>query len=33
MSYAQQHMQEAVEIINRIDLGTVEKMADLLAEV
>jgi D-sedoheptulose 7-phosphate isomerase len=33
MSYAQQHMREAVEIINRIDLGAVEKMADLLAEV
>lgn len=33
MSYAQQHMQEAVEIINRIDVGAVEKMADLLAEV
>lgn len=33
MSYAQQHMREAVEIINRIDVGAVEKMADLLAEV
>lgn len=33
MSYAQQHMREAVEIINRIDLDAIEKMADLLAEV
>lgn len=33
MSYAQQHMREAVEIINRIDVGAVEKMVDLLAEV
>lgn len=33
MTYAQQHMREAVEIINRIDVGAVEKMADLLAEV
>lgn len=33
MSYAHQHMREAVEIINRIDVGAIEKMADLLAEV
>lgn len=33
MSYAQQHMREAVEIINRIDVGAVEKMVDLLVEV
>ena len=33
MSYAAQHMREAVEIIQKMDLSAVEKMADLLAEV
>jgi D-sedoheptulose 7-phosphate isomerase len=33
MSYAQQHLRETAEIVNRIDVGAVEKMADLLAEV
>jgi D-sedoheptulose 7-phosphate isomerase len=33
MSYARQHLNEAVEIINRVDVGAVEKMATLLAEV
>ena len=33
MSYAQQHIAEAVEIANRIDVGAIERMADLLAEV
>jgi len=33
MSYAQQHLNEAVEIINKIDAAAIEKMADLLATV
>lgn len=33
MSYAAQHMREAAEIIQRIDLSTIERMADLLAKV
>jgi D-sedoheptulose 7-phosphate isomerase len=33
MSYAQQHLNEAVEIIGKIDIGAIEKMADLLAEI
>jgi D-sedoheptulose 7-phosphate isomerase len=33
MSYAAQHMKEAVEIIQKIDLTAIEKMADLLATV
>jgi D-sedoheptulose 7-phosphate isomerase len=33
MSYAQQHLNEAVEIIGKIDVGAIEKMADLLAEI
>jgi len=33
MSYAAQHMNEAAEIIQRIDLAAIEKMADLLAAV
>ena len=32
MTYAQQHIAEAVEIANRIDVGAIERMADLLAE-
>ena len=33
MSYAQQHLTEAVEIIRKIDVAAIEKMADLLATV
>jgi D-sedoheptulose 7-phosphate isomerase len=33
MSYAAQHMKEAVEIIQKMDLSGIEKMADLLATV
>jgi D-sedoheptulose 7-phosphate isomerase len=33
MSYAQQHLNEALEIIGKIDVAAIEKMADLLAEI
>jgi D-sedoheptulose 7-phosphate isomerase len=33
MSYAQQHFNEAIEILRKIDVGAVEKMADLLAGI
>ena len=33
MSYAEQHMKEAGEIIQKMDLSAIEKMADLLATV
>jgi D-sedoheptulose 7-phosphate isomerase len=33
MSYAAQHMKEAVEIIQKMDVSAIEKMADLLASV
>ena len=33
MSYAAQHMSEAMEIIQKIDISSIEKMADLLANV
>lgn len=33
MSYAMQHMNEAVEIIQKMDISAIEKMADLLATV
>ena len=33
MSYAAQHMKEAMEIIQKIDVSAIEKMADLLATV
>lgn len=33
MSYARQHLSEAVEIIQGMDIDAIEKMADLLAEV
>jgi D-sedoheptulose 7-phosphate isomerase len=33
MSYALQHMKEAVEIIQRMDVSAIEKMADLLVKV
>jgi D-sedoheptulose 7-phosphate isomerase len=33
MSYAQKHLDEAIQIIQKIDPATIEKMADLLATV
>ena len=33
MTYAQQHLNESIEIIKKIDVAAVEKMADLLATV
>jgi D-sedoheptulose 7-phosphate isomerase len=33
MSYAEQHMRESAEIIQKMDLAPIEKMADLLAQV
>lgn len=33
MSYAQQHLNEAIEIIQRMDTSAIEKMAELLATV
>src|ERR1700686_471955 len=33
MGYAEQHMRESAEIIQKMDLAPVEKMADLLAQV
>ncbi len=33
MSYAQQHLNESIEIIQKIDVAAIEKMADLLAQV
>ena len=33
MSYAIQHLNEAVEIIRKMDMDAIERMADLLAEV
>jgi D-sedoheptulose 7-phosphate isomerase len=33
MSYAQKHLEEAVEIIRKMDIAAIEKMADLLAVV
>jgi D-sedoheptulose 7-phosphate isomerase len=33
MSYAEQHMKEAAEIIQKMDVAAIEKMADLLANV
>ena len=33
MNYAAQHMKEAVEIIQKMDVSAIEKMADLLATV
>ena len=33
MSYAQKHLDEAIQIIQKIDAATIEKMADLLATV
>ncbi len=33
MSYAQQHVNEAIDILNKIDVAAIERMADLLAGV
>jgi D-sedoheptulose 7-phosphate isomerase len=33
MTYAQQHLNEAIEIIQKMDVNAIEKMADLLATV
>jgi D-sedoheptulose 7-phosphate isomerase len=33
MSYAQKHLNESIEIIQKIDVGAIEKMADLLTKV
>ena len=33
MSYAQQHENEAIDILNKIDIDAIEKMADLLADI
>lgn len=33
MSYAQQHVNEAIAILQQLDVGAVEKMADLLAGI
>jgi len=33
MSYAQQHLNESIEIIQKMDLAAIEKMADLLSQV
>ena len=33
MNYAQKHINEAIDILNKIDVGAIEKMADLLAGI
>ena len=33
MSYSQQHLNESIEIIQKMDVSVIEKMADLLAQV
>jgi D-sedoheptulose 7-phosphate isomerase len=33
MNYAEQHLREATEIIGRFDIGSIEKTADLLAQL
>jgi D-sedoheptulose 7-phosphate isomerase len=33
MSYAQQHLNEAIDILSKLDVGAIERMADLLAGV
>ena len=33
MSYAQQHVNEAIDILNKIDVSAIEQMADLLAVI
>jgi len=33
MSYAQEHVNEAIDILNKLDTGAIERMADLLADI
>lgn len=33
MSYSQQHVNEAIDILGKIDVDSIEKMADLLADI
>ncbi len=33
MNYSQQHLNEAIEIIQKIDASTIEKMAELIADI
>jgi D-sedoheptulose 7-phosphate isomerase len=33
MSYAQQHVNEAIDILNKMDVRAIERMADLLVEI
>lgn len=33
MSYSQQHLNESIEIIQKMDVSAIEKMADLLAQI
>jgi D-sedoheptulose 7-phosphate isomerase len=33
MSYAQQHLNEAIDILNQLDAGTIERMVDLLVGI
>ena len=33
MSYAQQHVNEAIDILNKLDVGAIERMVDLLAVI
>ena len=33
MTYSKQHLDEAIEIINKIDIDAIENVAKLLAEV
>jgi D-sedoheptulose 7-phosphate isomerase len=33
MSYAQQHVNEAIDILNKLDVGVIERIADLLAGI
>ena len=33
MNYAQKHVSEAIEILNKIDVSSIEKMADLIAGI
>ena len=33
MGYAEQHLRESIEIIEKMDVAPIERMADLLAQV
>ena len=33
MNYARQHVHEAIEILNKLDVSSIERMADLIAEI